>query len=181
MKEIRRLQPAPWPAAAMEREKASRPKSSPQNRPGSYWRRSSGSSSAVTRAIPRWGPTREHGTGSPVDADQANADQDNRGRQQHAHGDRLMQDGPSQEDGDDWIDIGVGAGLGDGGNSQEPDVSGKPHQRAEYHQVPPRERGSQSHPAGLEGMKLPGDARRQQQEQPAADHLHAGGQKWRLG
>src|SRR3954453_3031745 len=118
MRVIRRPRPVPWQEAVMVRVKASQLKSSPPNRPGSYWRRWSESSSTVTRAILRSGAAREHGTGSPIDVDQGYTGQDHCGRQQHADGDGLVQDGPTQKDGDNRVDVGVGAGLGDGRHSQ---------------------------------------------------------------
>src|SRR3954465_6350945 len=106
MRAIRRPRPVPWPEADMEREKASRPKSSPPNRPGSYWKPSSENSSTVIRAIPRSEAARDHRTGSPVNADQGHTHQDHHGRQQHSDGDGLVQDGPAQEDGHNRVHVG---------------------------------------------------------------------------
>ncbi len=111
---------------------------------------------------------------APGGHDQGHAGDDDRPGQRGPRLDRLAQEQPGQDDGDDRVDVGVGRDLGQRRDPQQPDVGREADQAADRRQVGQAQDRSAGDGRQVEARELAGEQGGDQQERAAADHLEAG-------
>lgn len=67
--------------------------------------------------------------------DDEDAGEDAEAGPEDAESDGFLEDEPAEEDGDDWVDVGVGGEAGGGGVLEEPDIGPEADPGAEDHEV----------------------------------------------